>query len=107
VVLPGNPVYELGNYDTMQVDFYVPQTILGGFKLGQAVRIRIDDQSPSSKQKQTFVPAQITWISSDAEFSPKNIQTRESRNELVFKIRALAANKDGLLKRGLPVEVFR
>ncbi|HUI91171.1 MAG TPA: HlyD family efflux transporter periplasmic adaptor subunit [Chitinivibrionales bacterium] len=107
VALPGNPVFEIGAYDTMQVDFYVPQTMLAGFRLGQAVRIRLDDQGSGNKKKETFVPAQITWISSDAEFSPKNIQTRESRNELVFKIRALAANKDGILKRGLPVEVWR
>ena len=43
----------------------------------------------------------------EAEFSPKNIQTRESRNELVFKIRASIPNQDGMLKRGLPVEVWR
>jgi HlyD family secretion protein len=107
VALPGNSVFEIGAYDTMQIDFYVPQTMLAGFKPGQAVRIRLDDQGGANKKKETFVPAQITWISSDAEFSPKNIQTRESRNELVFKIRALAANKEGLLKRGLPVEVWR
>jgi HlyD family secretion protein len=49
----------------------------------------------------------VSWIGSEAEFSPRNIQTRESRNELVFRVRALAANKDGLLKRGLPVEVWK
>jgi HlyD family secretion protein len=105
VALPGNPEFELGKYDTMQVDFYVPQTMLAGFKLGQTVRIRLDDQT--DKKKETFVPARISWISSDAEFSPKNIQTRESRNELVFKIRAMAENSNGVLKRGLPVEVWR
>jgi HlyD family secretion protein len=107
VALPGNPVFELGKYDTMQVDFYVPQTMLAGFKLGQGVRIRLDDQAGTDKKKETFVPARISWISSDAEFSPKNIQTRESRNELVFKIRAMAENSNGLLKRGLPVEVWK
>jgi HlyD family secretion protein len=105
VALPGNPEFELGKYDTMQVDFYVPQTMLAGFKLGQTVRIRLDDQTDTKKE--TFVPGRISWISSDAEFSPKNIQTRESRNELVFKIRALAENSNGLLKRGLPVEVWK
>jgi HlyD family secretion protein len=107
VALPGNPVFELGSYDTMQIDFYVPQTMLAGFKLGQAVRIRLDDPEGANKKKETFIPARVSWISSDAEFSPKNIQTRESRNELVFKIRALAENKDEMLKRGLPVEVWR
>lgn len=107
VQLPGNSVFEIGAYDTMQIDFYVPQTLLSGFKLGQSVHIRLDDQGATNKIKETLVPAKISWISSDAEFSPKNIQTRESRNELVFRIRALAENKDGMLKRGLPVEVWR
>ncbi len=107
VALPGNPVFELGKYDTMQIDFYVTQPMLPAFKLGQTVRVRLDNEMPGRKDKQVFLPAQVTWISSDAEFSPKNIQTRESRNELVFKIRAMAANAEGLLKRGLPVEIWR
>ena len=107
VALPGNSIFEIGKYDTMQIDFYVTQPMLPSFKLGQNVRIRIDTEAPGQKDKQVFLSAIITWISSDAEFSPKNIQTRESRNELVFKIRAMAENKDGMLKRGLPVEVWR
>ena len=104
VCLPGNPIYEIGKYDTMQIDFYVPQPMLPELRLGQAVRIRLD---VSQKEKEVFVPAAISWINNEAEFSPKNIQTRESRNELVFKIRSLAPNKDELLKRGLPVEVWK
>jgi HlyD family secretion protein len=107
VALPGNSIVELGAYDTMQVDFYITQPMLPSFKPGQGVRIRLDSEAPGLKGNQTFLPAIITWISSDAEFSPKNIQTRESRNELVFKIRAIAENKNGMLKRGLPVEVWR
>lgn len=107
VALPGNPFFELGKYDTMQVDFYVTQPMLPSFKLGQKVRLRLDNETPGGRETPVFCPAVITWISSDAEFSPKNIQTRESRNELVFKIRAMAANAEGQLKRGLPVEVWR
>ena len=101
VALPGNPIFELGKYDTMQIDFYVTQPMLPSFSLGQTVRIRLDNEAPGSKEKRLFLSGLISWISSDAEFSPKNIQTRESRNELVFKIRALAPNPNGLLKRGL------
>jgi len=104
IVLPGSPIFEIGRYDTMQIDFYVPQAMLSGFTLGQNVRVRLD---VDGKEKQLFCPAKISWISSDAEFSPKNIQTRESRNELVFKIRALAPNANGILKRGLPVEIWK
>jgi HlyD family secretion protein len=59
------------------------------------------------KNKETFLPGTVTWIGSEAEFSPKNIQTRQSRNELVFRIRATIPNANGRLKRGLPVEVWR
>jgi HlyD family secretion protein len=107
VCMPGNPIYEIAKYDTMRVDFYVTQPMLPELRVGQTIRIRLDNSSPSANEKELFVPATISWINNEAEFSPKNIQTRESRNELVFKIRALAPNKNGLLKRGLPVEVWR
>jgi HlyD family secretion protein len=102
---PGQPVYEIGKEDTLQVDFFVPQTWLSGIKYGQQVRLRLD--APDGDKNGVFLPAAISWIGHEAEFSPKNIQTRESRNELVFRVRALAANKDGMLKRGLPVEVWK
>lgn len=102
VVGPGQPVYEVGRDDTLQVDFFVPQTLLADIRYGQPVRIRLD-----RGDGETFLPATVSWIGEEAEFSPRNIQTRESRNELVFRVRALAANKDGLLKRGLPVEVWK
>jgi HlyD family secretion protein len=101
---PGQPVFEIGREDTLRVDFFVPQTWLAGIKYGQAVRIRLDQ---AGSKEGAFLPATVSWIGDEAEFSPKNIQTRESRNELVFRVRALAANKDGTLKRGLPVEVWK
>mgnify|MGYP006300831731 CR=1 FL=1 len=99
---PGFPVYELGRNDSVYVDFYVPQPLMAALRVGEPVTIRID--APDSA---VFAPATISWIAQDAEFSPKNIQTRETRNELVFQVRARAANAEGHLKRGLPVEVRR
>ncbi len=104
-VSPGQPLYEIGREDTLQADFFVPQTELANLKYGQTVRLRLD--TGTGKNDAIFLPGTISWISQEAEFSPKNIQTRESRNELVFRIRALAANKDGLLKRGLPIEIWK
>lgn len=100
---PSAPLYELGASDTIQVDVFVPQPLLSGLALGQEVRIRLDS---GNDKKGEFVAARVGWISNSAEFSPKNIQTRESRNGLFFRARVLAANKDGILKRGMPVEVF-
>jgi HlyD family secretion protein len=107
VVAPANPIFNIGEFDTLYADFFVPQTELASLKLGDAVRIRLDDRSPAAKEPARFVPAVVTWIGSEAEFSPKNIQTRQSRNELVFRIRATIPNTDRSLKRGLPVEVWR
>jgi HlyD family secretion protein len=107
IVAPANPIFNIGEFDTLYADFFVPQTKLASLKFGDAVRIRLDNQSPTAREPARFVPAVITWIGSEAEFSPKNIQTRQSRNELVFRIRATIPNSDGSLKRGLPVEVWR
>jgi HlyD family secretion protein len=106
VIGPGNPLYELCTYDTVYADFFVPQPLLGSLKLGQGLRVRIDmpNQGDSSE---IFIPGTLTWISEQAEFSPKNIQTRESRNELVFRMRCTISNTEGTLKRGLPVEIWR
>ena len=107
VVGPGMPVAEIATFDTLYADFYVPQPVLAELTYNQPVRIRVDTRGASNDKSELFVPATISWISNEAEFSPKNIQTRESRNELVFKVRAEAANPDGVLKRGLPVEVWK
>jgi HlyD family secretion protein len=107
VTAPGNPLYELGAFDTLYADFFVPQTALATITYGQKVRIRVDFDDGATKGKMKFLPATITWIGSEAEFSPKNIQTRKSRNELVFRVRATVPNTEGVLKRGLPVEVWR
>ncbi|MBN1601806.1 MAG: efflux RND transporter periplasmic adaptor subunit [Chitinispirillaceae bacterium] len=106
IYAPGNPLYELCTYDTVYADFFVSQVVLGSLKLGQVLRVRVDMQKAGDSSA-VFIPGTLTWISEQAEFSPKNIQTRESRNELVFRIRSTIANTDRTLKRGLPVEIWR
>jgi HlyD family secretion protein len=107
VVGPGMPVLEIATFDTLYADFYVPQPLLAQVTYGQKVHIRVDTRDKKGGAAEKTFDAAIVWISDEAEFSPKNIQTRESRNELVFKVRAEAANPDGILKRGLPVEVWK
>ncbi len=102
---PAAPLFEIASYDTVWADFFVPQPLLGEVSVGRTVYIRVD--TPDDEPSAAFVPAEITWVSDEAEFAPKNIQTREARNELVFRVRAQAANTERILKRGLPVEVWR
>lgn len=100
---PSQPVFELTRHDTLRAHFFVPQPALADLRLGGTVYLRLDLPGEQGE----FVPASINFISDEAEFAPKNTQTRESRNELVFEVKALAANSDGRLKRGLPVEVWK
>jgi HlyD family secretion protein len=102
---PGQSVFEVGRRDSVRADFFVPQEVLASLALGDTVRIRVERAGGADQA--AHVPAVIRFISSEAEFTPKNIQTRESRAELIFRVRAQAASGDGLLKRGLPVEVWR
>lgn len=100
---PGQPVYELTRSDTLRAQFFVPQPALADLKVGGTVYLRLDMPEKPGR----YLPAIIRSISDEAEFAPKNTQTRESRNELVFEVSTLAANSEGLLKRGLPVEVWK
>ncbi len=100
---PGQPVYEISRQDTVRADFYVPETMIAELSLGKILFIRLD--TPDGRG--LYEKAHIRAISDEAEFAPKNTQTRESRNELVFQIRALASNASGRMKRGMPVEIWQ
>jgi len=100
---PSQPVYELSRADTLRADFFIPQPMLSQLTLGQKVFWRLD--TPDGQGE--FVPAAIQFFSDEAEFAPKNTQTRESRNELVFQVRSVARNASGTLKSGMPIEVWR
>jgi HlyD family secretion protein len=113
-VAPGQSVFEIGRSDSVRADFFVPRETVAGLSLGDTVRIRVEggggekeEGKEKGKEKAARVPAVIRFIAEEAEFTPKNIQTRESRAELIFRVRAQAAAGDGLLKRGMPVEIWR
>ena len=75
---------------------YVTEKELGRVRLGDAAEVTIDafpDRPFAGK---------ITYISPEAEFTPKNVQTKEDRVKLVFGVKVEIENKDGLLKPGLP-----
>jgi HlyD family secretion protein len=75
---------------------YVAEPDLARIRLGQAAEVRTDDgQTRQGK---------VTFIASQAEFTPKNVQTRDERVKLVFKIKVGLPNQDGLFKPGMPAE---
>jgi HlyD family secretion protein len=98
LVTPGATVVTLAGLDSVYVMIYVTELEIGRIKLGDGVEVRID-----AFPDKPF-PGKITYISPEAEFTPKNVQTKEDRVKLVFGVKVEIENKDGLLKPGLPAD---
>ena len=93
----GRPVVRLLPPDAVKIRFYVPETALGKLSLGQALSIRCDGCAAD-------IPATISYISTEAEYTPPVIYSNETRSKLVFLIEAKPG--DGAnLHPGQPVEV--
>jgi HlyD family secretion protein len=99
LVTPGMTVLRLTYLDRIKLMIYVNEADLGKVQLGQTALITID-----SFGKGKSVEGKVTYISPLAEFTPKNVQTKEERTKLVFGVRIEAANADGALKPGLPAD---
>jgi HlyD family secretion protein len=89
----------IGDLDTPWVKVYVKEDKLGAVKLGQKADVMVD--SFPNKRYEGIV----TYISSDAEFTPKNVQTREERVKLVFGVKISVQNQNNELKPGMPADV--
>ncbi|MCF6280144.1 MAG: HlyD family efflux transporter periplasmic adaptor subunit [Flavobacteriaceae bacterium] len=96
----GKPLYKIADLSTMQLRVYVSQTQLSDIKIGQEIIVKIDTKNDMKSYKGT-----ITWIASEAEFTPKIIQTKEERVALVYAIKIDVIN-DGSLKIGMPAEMW-
>ena len=97
---PGKPVLKMADLSNLELKVYVSGTQLSTVKLGNDVKVLIDSDN-TEMQKLT---GKITWISSESEFTPKIIQTKEERVKLMYAVKILVAN-DGSLKIGMPGEV--
>lgn len=96
VVSIGKALYKIADLSTITLRAYVTGDILPNIKLGQQVTVLIDSTKHSYKE----YPGTITWISDKAEFTPKTIQTKEERANLVYAIKVKVKN-DGFLKIGM------
>ena len=97
----GKPLYKIADLNVMTLRVYISENQLSDIKLGQEVRVKID----SKKEEMKSFPGKITWISSSAEFTPKTIQTREERANLVYSV-DIEVKNDGSLKIGMPAEMW-
>jgi HlyD family secretion protein len=99
MVQSGQTVYTLTLNQPVWIRAYVPQPRLGRIKPGMAVKVEID--SMPGKQ----YDATVGFISPDAEFTPKTVQTEQVRDDLVYRIRVVASDPDNVFRQGMPVTV--
>lgn len=97
---PGKPVLKMADLSSLELKVYVSGAQLSSVKLGNEVKVLIDSDA---KEMQSLT-GKITWISSESEFTPKIIQTKEERVKLMYAVKVLVPN-DGRLKIGMPGEV--
>jgi len=96
----GKPLYKIADLTTMQLRVYISENQLASIKIGQEVNVKIDDADSMRSLK-----GKISWIASEAEFTPKIIQTKDERVALVYAIKIDVTN-DGSLKIGMPAEMW-
>jgi HlyD family secretion protein len=99
LVLPGATVARLVDTSVVTATFYLPNADIDAARVGQRARV-VADALPG----QHFT-AQISRIGSEAEFTPRNVQTRTDRDRLVYPIEVRIPNRNGLLRAGMPVTI--
>jgi HlyD family secretion protein len=100
-VQPGQPLFRIASLDTLTLRAYVTEPQLAQLKLGQHVQVSVDR---GEKSRLSF-SGTVSWIASKAEFTPTPIQTRDERADLVYAVKILVSNRDGMLKIGMPADV--
>ncbi len=97
-VAPGTPVITLGDIKNVWLRAYINQTDLGRVKHGQLVHVTTDTYP------EKIYKGRISFISSEAEFTPKNVQTQKERVKLVYRVKIDIPNPDMELKPGMPAD---
>ena len=96
VVAPRTPLLVVTDLDNAWANLFVPEPLIPRIALGQAATILTDAGGR--------VPGTVTFISPQAEFTPRNVQTAEERSKLVYRIKVSVDNRAGTLKVGMPVD---
>ena len=96
----GKPLYKIANLSTMELRVYISETQLESVKIGQEVTVKIDSETGLKNYNGI-----VAWVASEAEFTPKIIQTKDERVALVYAVKINVKN-DGGLKIGMPAEMW-
>jgi HlyD family secretion protein len=99
-VLPGSALMTLADLSVMEVKVYVPGPMLGRIRLGQRVDL-VTDSYPDRR-----LEGSVATIADEAEFTPKNVQTRDERVRMVYQVKVRVPNPQGILKKGMPVDAW-
>lgn len=100
IAMPGKVLYKLANLSELKLRVYISENQLSQIKIGDKIDVYIDNK----QNKERKYEGTISWISPKAEFTPKIIQTKEERVNLVYAVKIDVIN-DGYLKIGMPAEV--
>jgi HlyD family secretion protein len=95
---PGVSILTLMNPREIWVRAYVPEEEIGRIKVGDTARVTVDAYPGRA------FPGRVSEIASEAEFTPKNVQTKKERVNLVFRIKIAVDNPEGILKPGMPAD---
>ncbi|HEY75162.1 MAG TPA: HlyD family efflux transporter periplasmic adaptor subunit [Thermoflexia bacterium] len=95
---PGVTLITLADLDQVTLTVYVPENRLGQVQVGQRVEVRVD-----SFPGRVFL-GRVVSIASEAEFTPRNVQTEEGRTNMVFAVKVVIPNPDHALKPGMPAD---
>lgn len=100
MVMAGKPLYKYADLRQMKLKVYVSGAQLPDIRIGQKAEVLVDKNETENRK----LTGEVSWISESAEFTPKIIQTKEERVNLVYAVKVLVPN-DGSLKIGMPGEV--
>jgi HlyD family secretion protein len=100
LALPGQIVATIANLQDLSLIIYLPEADLGWVQIGTPVVIQVDPYPQHS------FPGEVVHIASQAEFTPRNVQTPDERSVLVYAVKIHVSNPEGVLKPGLPADAI-
>jgi len=99
IVGPGTALVTLSRLDEVWLSVYVPEPALSRVKVGQAARVTVNGTDRR-------FDGRVTFVSPEAEFTPRNVQTPDERAKLVYRIKVTLPNPEGVFKPGMPADAW-
>lgn len=97
LLAPRMPIVVVTDLDRAWANLFIPEPMVPRIALGQSATVFTDAGGPG-------IPGTVTFVSSKAEFTPRNVQTADERSKLVYRIKVSVDNSSGVLKQGMPVD---